>query len=186
MNLYYFLLSPLYEFWFLYYVRIAEYIINRQKIATKIIDRNKAPNDFLRSFLPRELDIYQKINHPNIIKVYDILEIMHRVYIFMELADGGDLLNLIKVNRGLASFYIVLIDHHWVFFFKKQVYLSNSVAKRMFRELCQAIKYLHNMQIAHRDLKCENILLDKHYHIKLGDFGFARNCGRSIKSTHFI
>lgn len=69
-------------------------------MATKIIDRYKAPNDFLKSFLPRELEIYQKISHPNIIKVYEILEIMHRVYIFMELADGGDLLNLIKVNRN--------------------------------------------------------------------------------------
>jgi serine kinase len=74
----------------------------------------------------------------------------------MELADGGDLLDFIK----------------------KQVYLPNCLARRMFRELCQAIKYLHTMQISHRDLKCENILLDKYYHVKLGDFGFARSCGK--------
>lgn len=47
----------------------------------------------------------------------------------------------------------------------------------MFSELAQAIKYCHSKQITHRDLKCENILLDKGLHVKLADFGFGRNCG---------
>lgn len=139
-------------------VKLAEYTSKtskeRRRIATKIIDRNKAPDDFLKKFLPRELDIYLKLDHPNIVKIYEIIEIMHRVYIFMELAEGGDLLDFIR----------------------KHVILQNNIAKRMFGELAQAIKYCHNMQISHRDLKCENILLDRYYHIKLADFGFARSC----------
>jgi serine kinase len=50
------------------------------------------------------------------------------------------------------------------------------MAKRMFGELANAVHYCHSLQISHRDLKCENILLDKNYHVKLADFGFARSC----------
>ena len=53
--------------------------------------------DFLNKFLPRELDIYLKLDNIHIIKVFDIIEINHRIYIFMELAEGGDLLEFIKV-----------------------------------------------------------------------------------------
>ena len=53
----------------------------------------------MNKFLPRELEIYLKLDHPNIIKVHEILEIMHKVYIFMELAEGGDLLDFIRVTN---------------------------------------------------------------------------------------
>lgn len=69
----------------------------KKKLAAKIIDRTRAPDDFLNKFLPRELDLYTKLEHPNIIKVYDIINILHRVYIFMELAECGDLLDFIRV-----------------------------------------------------------------------------------------
>ena len=86
----------------IFLLRLAEYTqkshSDRKKIASKVIDRNKAPEDFLKKFLPRELNIYLKLDHPNIIKVFEVIEVMHRVYIFMELADGGDLLDFIRVN----------------------------------------------------------------------------------------
>jgi serine kinase len=70
-------------------------------MAVKIIDRRKAPPDFLNRFLPRELDIYFKLKHTNIIRVQEIIQISHRVFIFMELAEGGDLLDYIKVKLYL-------------------------------------------------------------------------------------
>ena len=48
--------------------------------------------------MPRELEIYLKLDNVNIIKVFDIIEINYRIYIFMELAEGGDLLDFIKVK----------------------------------------------------------------------------------------
>jgi serine kinase len=72
--------------------------LERTRIAVKIIDRRKAPDDFVNKFLPRELDIYLKISHPNIIKIFEIMEISQRIFIFMELAEGGDLLDFIKVS----------------------------------------------------------------------------------------
>lgn len=88
------------KFFSLLRCREAEYTSpmgQKVKIAVKIIDRGKAPSDFLMKFLPRELEIYTKLHHLNIIKVYEIIDTCTKVYIFMELAEGGDLLDFIKV-----------------------------------------------------------------------------------------
>lgn len=138
------------------------------------------PDDFLNKFLPRELEIYAKLDHPNIIKVYDIIHLINRVYIFMELAESGDLLDFIRVSLSSLIFQIIRLKSFFIL--KKQSVLSNNLAKRMFNELAHALKYCHGLQLAHRDLKCENILLDKHHHVKLADFGFARSCGKKENS----
>jgi serine/threonine protein kinase len=85
----------------IYFFRLSEYknkIGEKKIIAAKIINKKKAPKDFLNKFLPRELDIYLKLDHPNIIKIYEIIEISSKTFIFMELAEGGDLLEFIKVK----------------------------------------------------------------------------------------
>lgn len=74
----------------------------------KIIDERRAPVDFLTKFLPRELDVYKILDHPSIIKVYEIIQLYDRIYIFMEMADGGDLLEFIKVSKLFNTIYICL------------------------------------------------------------------------------
>lgn len=125
---------------------------NSIKVALKIINKKTAPKDFLEKFLPRELNILKTINHKNIIKCYDILEIENKTYISLEWAGHGDLLNFIRLKGNLKE----------------------PESCQMFLDLLDAIKYIHGLNIVHRDLKCENILLSRSNQVKLADFGFAR------------
>ncbi|CAK6440268.1 unnamed protein product [Pipistrellus nathusii] len=138
-------------------------------VAVKIIDRKKTPSDFVERFLPREMDILATVNHRSIIKTYEIFETSDgRIYIVMELGVQGDLLEFIKCRGALHE----------------------DVARKMFRQLSSAVKYCHDLDVVHRDLKCENLLLDKDFNIKLSDFGFSKRClrdcsGRIILSKTF-
>lgn len=97
------------------------------KVAIKIINRRKAPTDFQRHFLPRELSILQQISHSHIVQVYDIFSYGNKLCIVMELAKT-DLLD-----------YIKLIGR-----------LNEEKARKMFTQFISAVEYLHQMNIVHR------------------------------------
>ena len=121
-------------------------------LACKFILRNKCPVNYLKKFLPRELDILKRISHPNIIKIHSTVQSNASIFIFMRLAELGDLLDYIKRNGVVKE----PIGCAWFF------------------QLASAINYLHSINIAHRDLKCENILITSNMNLKIADFGFAR------------
>lgn len=121
-------------------------------VAIKIVSKLKAPNDYLQKFLPREIDVVKGLDHINLIKYYRCIETTHRVYIIMQYAENGPLLDLIRSEDQLDELRARVIYH----------------------QLLNAIEYCHNHGIVHRDIKCENILFDKHFTLKLIDFGFAR------------
>ena len=140
-----------------------------KKYALKVIDRSSwqrmkhATNRDVT--LLDEVEIMRKANHPNIVKVYEYFEEEKVVNVILDYCDGGDMLEYIQ-------------DHG--------AYSSKKGAK-LFKQLIQSVEYLHDLKIAHRDLKPDNILLsDKEgNHLKLSDFGISREqtsagCGTII------
>ncbi|KAM4749429.1 testis-specific serine/threonine-protein kinase 1-like [Rhinophrynus dorsalis] len=124
----------------------------KMNVAVKIIDRSKASVNFLNRFLPRELAILTTLDHPSIIKTYEVFNTSNgKTCIIMELADKGELLNFIMCRRALPE----------------------DESHKLFGQLVRAVKYCHDRSIVHRDLKCENVLLDGKCNIKLTDFGFG-------------
>jgi serine kinase len=134
--------------------RVCRATYQNRAIAAKIIDLEKTSTDYRFKFLPRELYTMKKIRHSFVITIYDIFTIQNRVFVFMELAEGGDILDLLKDGA-----------------------LTESRAKVLYKQIADALRYIHSMGVAHRDIKCENVLLNRQRNIaKLADFGFSRTC----------
>ncbi|XP_077982376.1 testis-specific serine/threonine-protein kinase 1-like [Glandiceps talaboti] len=133
-------------------------------VAVKIIAKRKG-RAFrkLMKFLPRELEVIQRLHHKNIIRVYDVVQTDDRVYIVMEKAARGDLLAYMKLGGTF----------------------NEKSAKKVFRDLVEVVKFCHDNNIVHRDLKCENILLDERLQVKLTDFGFSKHCINDSLSETF-
>ncbi|XP_022089082.1 testis-specific serine/threonine-protein kinase 3-like [Acanthaster planci] len=124
------------------------------KLAVKIIDRRRAPMDYQQCFLPRELSVVKFLKCTNIIRTYDWFEENQKIYQIMEFAENGDVLEYVRtVSKGAVE---------------------ESLAQKWVLQTARAIAFMHTRAIAHRDVKCENLLLSTGYHIKLCDFGFAR------------
>ena len=115
-------------------------------MAVKILNKTAASKDYLNKFLPREIEVLQRLNHSNIIRVYEIIETDRLVYFMMELGQNGDLLDYINARRSIPE----------------------AEAKYLFRQLVLGIQYLHRHNVVHRDLKCENIMLSKDMDVKIG------------------
>ncbi|TFK71355.1 Pkinase-domain-containing protein [Pluteus cervinus] len=101
--------------------------------------------------IEREIVVMKLINHPNIMRLFDVWETSTELYLVLEYIQGGELFEHL-CNKGR---------------------LSTSEALNYFQQIISAVDYCHQFNICHRDLKPENILLDKDFNIKIADFGMA-------------
>eukprot|EP01135_Chromosphaera_perkinsii_P000992 Nk52_evm6s156 gene=Nk52_evmTU6s156 len=124
-------------------------------VAIKRINKGKL-NDKLSENLQMEIQILRKTKHPNIVRLFDIMESKENMYLIMEYCSKGDLSKYIK--------------HH------KRVDVD--LVKKLMQQIAAALEFLRNKNIIHRDLKPQNLLLsatkEGELMIKLADFGFAR------------
>jgi len=126
-----------------------------EKFAIKIID--KAIEDIER--VRTEVEILKKVKHENIISLQGFFESDKKIFLVMELVTGGELFEKI-IEIGAYS---------------------ERVAAEMTAQILRAVKYLHDLNIAHRDLKPTNLLLkssDSHI-IKIADFGLSKIVGEN-------
>jgi len=99
----------------------------------------------------REIKILEGLKHPYIVQLHEKVETERHIGIILEYASGGELFDYILQHR----------------------YLKDNAARRLFAQLVSGVGYLHKKGIVHRDLKLENLLLDRNRNIIITDFGFA-------------
>lgn len=122
-----------------------------QFIAMKVFDKSKVTPE-QTELIKREVDIMGRFDHPNIVKLLDILETPSNFFIAMELVEGGELFDHI-VSRG---FY------------------SEGQAIDIIKQLCEVVSFMHSHGVAHRDLKPQNLLCTKNGKVKVADFGLSK------------
>ncbi|PWN21166.1 Pkinase-domain-containing protein, partial [Microstroma glucosiphilum] len=140
-----------------------------EEVAVKLIKREKVGGDKMRldisppgvppkdpakmTKVEREIQVLKDMRHPNIVRLYEVIESDRYIGIVLEYASGGELFDHILAHK----------------------YLKDRDACRLFAQLVSGVNYLHQKKVVHRDLKLENLLLDRNRNVIITDFGFANN-----------
>jgi len=125
----------------------------KDKIALKLIKPEIAADEKMIDRFSNELKYARKIAHPNVCRMYDLGEEEETHYITMEYVSGEDLKSMIRMMGQLGSGKTV------------------SIAK----QVCDGLAEAHRLGVVHRDLKPQNVMIDKEGNTRIMDFGIARS-----------
>ncbi|XP_021371328.1 serine/threonine-protein kinase par-1-like isoform X1 [Mizuhopecten yessoensis] len=133
-------------------VKLARHVFTGEKVAVKVIDKTKL-DDVSKAHLFQEVRCMKLVQHPNVVRLYEVIDTQTKLYLILELGDGGDMYDYImKHKKGLEE----------------------TVARRYFKQIVEAVSYCHDLHVVHRDLKPENVVFfEKLGIVKVTDFGFS-------------
>ncbi|CAI2722437.1 unnamed protein product [Schistosoma spindalis] len=143
-------------------VKLAQHVSTGREVAVKVIDKTQLNQASLKKLF-REVNIMKMLNHPNIVRLYEVIESERHVYLVMEYAENGEVFDHLVAHGRMKE----------------------REARAAFRQIVSAVEYCHQKKIVHRDLKAENLLFDGYYNIKLADFGFSNLFDGSKKLDTF-
>ncbi|KAF9930219.1 Serine/threonine-protein kinase brsk1 [Linnemannia zychae] len=145
-------------------VKLGRHRKTNEKVAVKIISKASLANKAaVNRGIEREIAIMKLINHPHVIRLYDVYETEKELFLVMEFVAGGELFEYL-VNKGR---------------------LEEGEALRFFQQIIVGLAFCHKRKICHRDLKPENLLLDDRMNVKIADFGMAslQKTGRLLETS---
>ncbi|ESO90137.1 hypothetical protein LOTGIDRAFT_218210 [Lottia gigantea] len=131
-------------------VKLAKHVPTGREVAIKIIDKTQLNPSSLQKLF-REVRIMKMLDHPNIVKLFEVIETEKTLYLVMEYASGGEVFDYLVAHGRMKE----------------------KEARAKFRQIVSSVQYCHQKHIVHRDLKAENLLLDGDMNIKIADFGFS-------------
>lgn len=127
-----------------------------EKVVIKVLTAGSSAN-------AREVAALKQIKHHNVVRILEIFSEGGHYFIVSEYAHHGDLLGFINLR----------------------LYVNEPLARNLFRGICAGLAYLHDKNIIHRDLKCDNIVLNKYNTPIISDFGFVKEMKPYDKSATF-
>ncbi|KAL4213766.1 kinase-like domain-containing protein [Rhizopus microsporus] len=136
--------------------------------AAKVVDKKifKAGDQKLHAEREQKIceTFAKRLTHKHIVQIYDVFTEQDFIYIIMEYVEGGELFHKIREQKRL----------------------NERLARKWFREIIEAVDYIHDNNIVHRDLKPENVLINNASQVQLCDFGFGNMVKqrRDILSTY--
>ncbi|KNC85222.1 CAMK/CAMKL/MARK protein kinase, variant [Sphaeroforma arctica JP610] len=132
-------------------VMLARHLFTGQQVAVKMVEKKYLDENELNTLM-REVGILKQLNHPNIVRLFEVIITSETIYLVQEYCPHGE-------------FYDYLVP---------KGKMKEEEAKKCFYQIFSAINYCHSEMVVHRDLKPENVLLDADLNIKLADFGLSR------------
>ena len=141
--------------------KLDKFFALKQVNVTRVGTDRTSPDKKLE-LIKREIKLHKKLVHPNIIRLYDYFKVKGCVFLLMELADKGNLFDILKSKERLAE----------------------EEAVRYFHQTCKGVEYLHSKNVIHRDLKPENLLISsENNELKICDFGWSVNQDDDMRTT---
>ena len=133
-------------------VWLAQHTQTKIKVAIKIIQKKTIETAEAKTRFNREMALLKQMSHPFIAEFFESIENESYHFLVMEYAENGNMLEFINTKGQLTE----------------------PQARHYFSQLVSVLEYLHNEKlVAHRDLKAENILLDRYNNIRVIDFGLS-------------